>query len=387
MAAKITEIRAHALNAKLARAFVMGTEAFGTAGLIVVEVRTDAGVSGIGLIHGRAVPQVMAALAEVGPVLQGMAALEHLTVWEKVFGATRQGGASSAVLDVAGAGFRTTQRTPMLAAMAGIDFALWDLKGKLLGEPVYRLLGATKRKLRVYASGGYYAKDGDGTGPFGVVEEMAGYVQAGFKAVKMKVGGAPLAIDVERVKRVREAIGGAALMLDASRSYALPEAMAAARAFEPFDITWFEEPLEWYDSVRGLAPLAQASHIPLASGESEPHAWACRDLVDTGAVRFLNFDGTRNGGATEWLRIAAYADLHAVVMTTHHAPHIQGHLTLTTRHEPWIETFVDPARDPFWDTLYTQRASIVDGQLELLDAPGFGIEIDWKAVEHFRMQS
>jgi L-alanine-DL-glutamate epimerase-like enolase superfamily enzyme len=383
---KITEIRAYALNTQLTRAFAMGTEAFSTVGLIVVEVRTNAGVNGIGLVHGRAVAQVMGALAELGPMLKGVAALEHLTVWERVFGATRQGG-STAVLDTAATGFRTTQRSPLLAAMAGIDFALWDLKGKLLGQPVWRLLGASNRRLRVYASGGYYSGDRGSDGHFKVVDEMAGYVEAGFSAVKMKVGGAPLAIDVERVRRVREAIGDAILMLDASRSYALPEAIEAARAFEPFDIAWFEEPLEWYDSVRGMVPLAQATRIPLASGESEPHAWACRDLVDSGAVRYLNFDGTRNGGATEWLRIAAYADLHAVVMTTHHAPHIQGHLALATRHEPWIETFVDPARDPFWETLYTQRANIVKGQLELLDAPGFGIELDWEAVERYRMPS
>ncbi len=382
--AKITDIRAHALNTKLDRAFVMGTEAFGTVGLIVVEVRTDVGATGIGFIHGRAVSQVMAALAELGPRLAGMPALEHLTVWEKIFGATRKGG-SGPVLDVAGTGFRTAQRTPMLAAMAGVDFALWDLKGKLLGQPVWRLLGATNRRQRVYASGGYYGGEGDGN--FGVVEEMGRYVAAGFRGVKMKVGGAALAIDVERVRRVREAIGpDTALMIDASRSYDLPEALAAARAFEPFGITWFEEPLEWYDAVRSLAPLALGSSLPLASGESEVTAWDCRNLVDTGAVRYLNYDGTRNGGATEWLRIAAYADLHGVVMTTHHAPHVQGHLTLATRFESWIETFVDPARDPFWDTLYTERATISQGMLELTDKPGFGVELDWQAVERFRIK-
>jgi L-alanine-DL-glutamate epimerase-like enolase superfamily enzyme len=160
--------------------------------------------------------------------------------------------------------------------------------------------------------------------------------------------------------------------------------VAAIHAFEPHGVFWYEEPLHWYDATRGLGRLARHTRVPFASGESEPHFWACRDLVDLGAVSYLNFDGTRNGGVTEWLRIAAYARAHGVKMTTHHDPQIQGHLVSGVANGYCVEAFADPARDPLWDTLFSHRAQIRGGALHLSDEPGFGFGIDWTTVERHR---
>lgn len=377
----ISALRAHPVRVQLADAYCVASEAFDSVAQIIVEIETDAGVTGIGMIHGRAVKEVVAALRGLEPLLAGMDALAHEAVWGRVFGLTtaRPAAASAATSHEA---FRASGRQTLLAALAGIDIALWDIKGKAAGMPVWRLLGGARRGIHAYASGGYYIA---GKSPFSVVGEMAAYVQQGFRAVKMKVGGADLATDIERVKRVREAIGDADLMIDASRSYGFDEAVTAIRAFEPYGVFWYEEPLHWYDATRALARLARHTQVPFAAGESEMHFWACRDLVDLGGVRYLNFDATRNGGATEWLRIATYAHAHGALMTTHHDPQIQGHLVAGVANGYCVEAFADPARDPLWDTLFTHRAEIRKGELHLNDEPGFGFGIDWKTVARHRL--
>ena len=269
-----------------------------------------------------------------------------------------------------------------MAAQAGIDIALWDLKGKACGLPVWRLLGAGSKEIHAYASGGYYQ---EGKPPETVADEMAAYIEQGFTAVKMKTGGLPLARDVDRVRRVREAIGDADLMIDGSRSYSLVQAMDAIHAFEPFNVFWFEEPLHWYDAIRGMAKLTQHTNTPLTCGESESHLWACRDLVDLGLVRYMNFDGTRAGGVTEWLRIASYCLAHGVLMTTHHDPQIQGHLAAAVPNGYCVEVFADEDRDPLWNNLFTHRAEMRGSKLVLNDEPGFGYGINWDYVKKYRV--
>ena len=169
----------------------------------------------------------------------------------------------------------------MMAAIAGIDIALLDLKGKLLGQPVFRLLGGGRSTVPAYASGGYYGPEGE-SAIGALVEEMNGYVELGYTTVKMKVGGLSIEDDVRRVRTVRKCIGpNVSVLLDANQAYDVASAIAAARAFEPYVIGWFEEPVHWYDSVFGLGKVSRAINIPTASGESEVHRWACRDLYRT----------------------------------------------------------------------------------------------------------
>ena len=378
---KITSIKGHLVSMPLPTPHCTATSAIAAASQIVVEVKTDEGVIGYGTLHGRMGKLVLELLGELDAFLRGMDALAHEAVWAKVFGVT-----TTCVGNPDWHRNRTlygaANRPALMAALAGVDIALWDIKGKAANLPVWRLLGGTRKEIFAYVTGGYYEI---GHEHLAIVDEVSSYVAQGFKGVKIKVGGYDLATDSLRVKAVREAIGPQTLlMVDANCAYDLEQATAAIRAFEPYDIFWFEEPMHWYDTVRALGRLAQRTHVPLASGESEMHSWACRDLVDLGAIRYMMFDATRNGGVTEWLRVAAYSRAHGVQMAAHHDPHIHGHLISAVPNGFCVETFPNAERDPLWECLYTYRAQLRDGALHLGDEPGFGFGIDWKAVERHR---
>jgi L-alanine-DL-glutamate epimerase-like enolase superfamily enzyme len=151
-------------------------------------------------------------------------------------------------------------------------------------------------------------------------------------------------------------------------------------------VFWFEEPLHWYEPPSALIDLARHVSVPLATGESESNSRACRALADTGAIRFMQFDATRAGGVTEWLRVAAYCHLRGIRVSTHHDPHIHGHLAAAAPNGFDVETFPNPRRDPLWDRLFTERAQLVNGEVVLSDKPGFGFEVDWGFVRKYRAQ-
>jgi L-alanine-DL-glutamate epimerase-like enolase superfamily enzyme len=125
--------------------------------------------------------------------------------------------------------------------------------------------------------------------------------------------------------------------------------------------------------------------VPLASGESELHSWAVRDLIDLAGIRYVQFDCTRAGGITEGLRIGAYALAHGLQIALHHDPQVHGHLVAAMPHGYCVEGFPRPERDPVWHRLFSERPELDKGVLRLTDKPGLGIEIDWKIVEKWRI--
>jgi L-alanine-DL-glutamate epimerase-like enolase superfamily enzyme len=349
--------------------------------MILVEVETDEGITGIGQINKTPLKEIAEIVIELEHVIKGMDALAHEAVWDRIFMLTvphLEDGKAETVRPQ----YEQNKRIQIMAALAGIDLALWDIKGKAFKQPIWRLLGGARREVPAYASGGYYE---EGRSPLAVIDEMAAYVAQGYRAVKMKCGGLDIAGDIKRVSGVRKVIGDAALMLDGNGAYSLKEAERAIKSFEPYDVFWFEEPLHWYDSVRGLARLAACTNVPLASGESELHSWAVRDLIDLGAIRYVQFDCTRAGGLTEGLRIAAYALAHGIQVAYHHDPQIHGHLIAALPHGYCVEGFPSVPRDPFWHQLFKRRPELEAGVLRLSDDPGFGVEIDWKMAERWRI--
>jgi D-galactarolactone cycloisomerase len=381
---KIADVRVRVLSVGLRRAFWMSLEPYRAASEMVVEIETADGVVGFGEVHGRPLERIAAIVADVfAPALRGRDPLAHAAIWEELFlyAHSRKG----AVLSESHGQphFGAGSRPQIMAALAGIDIALWDLKGKLQGLPVYRLLGGADPRIPAYASGGYYGPDGE-PAIDQLVEEMATYTAQGYRAVKMKVGGQPIDVDVERVRSVREAVGpDVDIMLDANAAYDVPDAIRAARAFEPYAPRWFEEPVRWYDSVFGTGQVAGATRIPIASGESELHRWGCRDLILHGGVRVMQFDATRAGGVTEWLRVADYAGSHGVLMAPHHDPLVHGHLVAAVPNGHILELFPNRERDPLWDELYVNRPEVTAGTLLLSERPGFGIELSRAALERY----
>jgi len=377
---KITALRAHPVSAKLPATFWVGTSSFDTASVIVVEVETDQGLIGLATLHGRGMKTVCAMIAELQAVVVGMDPMAHEAIWARVFNLTT--ASADPMHKPKSALFSADNHSQLMTALAGIDIGVWDIKGKALNLPIWRLLGADNPTLPAYVTGGYYRSDKpDG----GLREEMASYIEQGFTGVKIKIGASSLAQDMKRVGEVRDTIGpNRSMMLDGNGAYSLDEAIDAIDAFTDFHPAWFEEPLHWYDSVRALGKVAAHTRIPVASGESEMHAWACRDLVDLGGVRIMQFDATRSGGVTEWLRVASYCHLQGVRMSTHHEPHIQGHLAAAVPNGWNVETFPNAERDPIFANLYESRAQLIDGNLVLNEEPGFGFTIDWDFVAKHR---
>jgi L-alanine-DL-glutamate epimerase-like enolase superfamily enzyme len=377
---KIESLKVHAISVDLGRWYWVSRFPLRTATEMIVEIRTSDGITGYGVIHNRPQKEIVAMIEALSGEIIGMDALAHEDVWWKLFSltTTRYGFDLERKTKI---GFGETKREQILAALAGIDIALWDIKGKAAKMPVWRLLGGSKREIFAYASGGYYE---EGTPSESIGEEMASYVEAGFKAVKIKVGGATIEEDVKRLREARAALGSASLMIDANCAYDIETATRAIHAFEPYDIFWYEEPLQWYDSIRGLGRLATRTKVPIASGESELTSWACRDLIEVGGVRFMQFDATKRGGITEWLRIAAYCHAHGVWLAPHHDPQIHGHLLSASANAFGVETFTRSDRDPVWEGLFTNRPEIKNGTLYLTEAPGFGVDINWDFVKRHK---
>ena len=351
--------------------------------VILTEVKTDDGLVGYGEIHGAPMPRICEWVARFAEIITGMDGLAHEAVWDRLFALTcPRPGAIEGRNDLPPPVPRG-ERTQVMAAIAGIDIALWDLKGKAAGMPVWRLLGGENRPLFTYATGGYY-RPGVSDAAYG--EELARFLDLGYRAVKLKTGAGSVAAEAERVGAVRKALGDAPdLLLDMNAPYDLPDCIEFAHRVEPHRIFWLEEPLHWYLQPADFARLAAATPIPLAHGERELTRFTVRDFIVQGAVRYVQFDATRAAGFTEALRVAALAEQHGVMVAPHTAPELHGHLVLALpRCAFGVESHGGRDTDPLAYGLFREHPELRDGHIHIGDKPGFGLDPDWAFVERYR---
>lgn len=380
---KITEIIAHPLSVALAQGRWTAHELLARDQLVLVEVRTDQGIVGFGEISGGPQSVICDLVKMFSPVVQGMDPIGHTAVWTRLFSLTspRPGGLGG--WDGMPAPLPRNQRPQVMAAIGGIDIALWDIKGKAAGLPVFRVLGGTRSEVFTYATGGYYL---EGEPLEAAARELAGFVSAGYRAVKLKCGALLLRDEVARIRAVREAIGPDVLfMLDMNAPYDVAGCIKFAAAVAPYDIFWLEEPLHWYLQPADFQRLAAASPIPLAHGEREWHRYTVRDFIDSGAIRYVQFDSTRHAGFSESLRIAHYAEQKGVLVSPHSAGHLHSHLVSAFGDAAFAaESHGDPERHPLQHAIYRGGAEVRNGMMHLSEAPGFGFDVDWKSLEKFR---
>lgn len=383
---KIASITTHALSMQLPVPLWTAHETLRSASAIVVEVKTDDGLVGYGEIHGEPMKQICEWVARFAEVVRGMDVLGHAEVWEKLFSLTspRPGGAR-------GSGglpppLSRSARPQIMAAIAGIDIALWDIKGKAAGLPVYRLLDGSSQPVFAYATGGYYR---DGATIKDYAEEFAAFVKAGYRAVKLKCCAGEIAEEVARIEAVRASVGtDTLLMLDMNAAYTVDECITFARAVEPHNIYWLEEPLHWYLQPADFLRLAKATTIPLAHCERELTRFSVREFLTSGAIRFVQFDSTRFAGFTEALRVAHLAAQCGVRIAPHLAPELHTHLTAAFPKASFgVEMLGNGMRDPLTLGMFKQHRELKDGHIPLSEAPGFGIEIDWEFVRHHTVLS
>lgn len=249
------------------------------------------------------------------------------------------------------------QGTPGLSTfgMAAIDQALWDLQGKALGVPVWRLLGAQRSAIPTYAMVGWLELDIPG-----LERVSAKAMEQGFRGVKVKVGGGPLSEDLERVGAVRRVIGDdAALMVDANQAFDYGEALRRGRAYEQLGCRWFEEPLPAADTA-GHVRLAEKLDLPIATGENRYGQAAFRDLIERGGVGVVQPDLRRAGGVTDCFEIGLMAAGFNVPYASHGGgAHI--HVLAALPNTIYVESGLLPD---------DSQISLVDGCYPLPDKPG-----------------
>jgi len=381
---KIASIRTHTVSVPRPQPVWTAQEEIRAWNVILTEVRSDDGLVGYGLIHGAPMPRICEWVARFAEIVTGMDALAHEVVWGRLFGLTTPRPGAIEGRDRLPP-LPRGERTQIMAAIAGIDIALWDLKGKAAGLPVYRLLGGENRPLATYATGGYYRL---GAPDSAYAEEMAKFIEFGYRAVKLKTGAGTPAEEAARIAAVRAAIGEAPdLMLDMNAPYDLPECIEFAQRVAGSRIFWLEEPLHWYLQPADFAKLAAATPIPLAHGERELTRFTVRDFITTGGIRYVQFDATRAAGFTEALRISRVAEQHGAIVAPHTAPEIHGHLVLAMpRCAYGVESHGGKDTDPLAYGLFREHPELRDGFLHLSDKPGFGLDPDWDFVEKYRVK-
>ncbi len=287
-------------------------------------------------------------------------------IWERMYRISLQAGRR-------GAGLR---------ALSLVDNALWDLKGKALDLPLYKLLGGYRDRVPAYASGGYFR---EGKTPDDLAQEMLSYVEMGFTAVKMKVGRLSPEQDAERVKAVREAIGPSIrLMVDANNAWSdLPTALQFIRRVEPYDLFWLEEPT-LPDAVELSARIAAATSIPIATGEIESTRWGFQALIESKAAAILQPDVTVVGGVTEFMRVADAASARDLPVAPHYFWDMHAHLIAALPNGLFVEHFVHDDIVNF-DLALERPWTAQNGEIVLPNEPGFGLALDEDKIKAFTL--
>ncbi len=346
--------------------------------VLIVRVSTDAGVTGIGevdsspmavkgAIEGPFSHSITSGLREL---VLGEDPLRTEYLWDKMYRQNIYSG----------------RRGIAIHAMSGIDMALWDIKGKALGIPVWKLLGGGfHEKIRCYASSLF------GSTPKETGERARAFAGEGFTAVKFGWGpmGQDEKTDIALVREARKGLGeDVDLMIDAGLVWDAKTAIQRARAFADFNIYWLEEPLQ-PDDYGGYRKLSEATDVRIAAGEEESNRQSYVDLMDRGRIDVVQVDLTRCGGFTEGMKIASLAaDRHLPVANHGFTTYIN---VVASMH--WLNSipnaliceFVSETGTTLRHQLTRQVVTSKDGYLAMPQDPGLGIDLNESGIAQFRV--
>jgi mandelate racemase len=328
--------------------------------LLLIDVTTEQGIVGRGYLApylSRAAAALLPIVRDLGAGLRGKPAAPAA-----VFAEAR------GWLSLAG------YQGLALAAVAGLDIALWDALAKAAGLPLARLLGGTLEPVPAYNSNGLGLISPAAAGD----EALELLAEGGFKALKVRVGRHRAADDIAAVRRVREAVGDeVTLVADYNQGLTLGEAMERCRALDAEGLAWIEEPLR-YDDLEGHARLARDIATPVMLGENFYGPRAMHEAISARACDLVMPDLMRIGGVTGWQQAAAIAAATGLPMSSHLYPEVSGHLLRVTPTRQWLEW------QDWADPVLARTFEVRSGELHVPDVPGNGLEWDESAVTRYQ---
>jgi L-alanine-DL-glutamate epimerase-like enolase superfamily enzyme len=361
---KITDVHAHLLAIPMKETDIPSAWASRDFHQVIVEIKTDEGVTGYGDSFAYFVPHATAAVVNkvLKPMITGADPTQISSLHDQMYRQTHLSGRY---------GITTF-------AISGVDIALWDIAGKCAGLPLYRLLGGAKeRKVPVYASLPRY-------GDLEKLKTAALHAhRAGYDLIKLHQ------LDVESLKTVRQAVGdGPRLMMDINCAWSLNKAREMAQQFAPFNLHWLEEPIWPPEDFRSLARLGSLSAMPIAAGENACTAYQFKAMLEAEAADYIQPSVTKVGGISEWRKVAALAETYNVKVAPH-SPYFgpgllaTGHLVAAT---PWAES-VEYYYVSLETSVFKSPPKLEKGYISLPEGPGLGLEIDPYVLQHYRVVS
>ncbi len=357
---KITDVQAHLLAIPLQEVDFPTPWVWGGFNQILVEVRTDEGITGYGEAFGYGIPQAVAAAINHGlkPMLIGADPRDISSLHDRMLKQNHLYGRYGITI----------------FALSGVDIALWDIAGKCANLPLHRLLGGTsKTQVPAYASLVKYSRQAD-------LKTAALHAKrAGSKMIKLHQ------IDAESLQTFRKAAGDEiGLTVDVNCAWTFQQALEKAREFTPFRLDWLEEPIFPPEDFRSLARLGALSGMPLASGENACTVFQFQEMLEKEAVTYIQPSVIKVGGITEWRKVATLAELYNAIIAPHSpyfGPGLLATLHLVATHPlaQWVEyLYVELEASVFKNPPKWEK-----GFIDLPQGPGLGLEIDRAAIEHY----
>ncbi|MDB5389628.1 MAG: hypothetical protein JWM11_5274 [Planctomycetaceae bacterium] len=331
----------------------------------LIRIHTDDGRVGTGSVYSHPGLVELVVQQQLAPLLKGDDPTDIEALWTKMYRITRWFGRKGAAM----------------SALGGIDTACWDLLGQKQNQPVYALLGGSKTSCPAYGSALLW-KDIPA-----LAEEAARLISRGFRRVKMRLGRGD---DYDRpaVLAVRKAIGEHCdVMCDGSMRYSLEEARKLGQFLAEQRVFWFEEPFE-PEAIEDYAALRGTVGVPLAAGENEFGLQGFRELLRTKAVDIVQPDACRCGGLSEVVKTAKLAAQYGARFAPHtwsDAVTVLANAHVVASHANGITVEVDQTGNPFIEDLLVEPLNIIDGQLQLSNAPGLGIQLDEAVIKRYRL--
>ena len=333
----------------------------------LILVHTECGAVGVGSVYSYPALVYLIVREQLAPLLVGEDPTRVEELWERMYALTRWYGRKGAAL----------------SAVGGVDMALWDLRGRAAGKPVWALLGGENDRCPAYASGLLWKDSVEE-----LADEASSHIDCGFRRVKMRLARDE-AYDRAAVEAVRGAIGADNdVIVDASMRYHLELARRMGDFLAEQNVFWYEEPFA-PENIDDFVALRATSGVPLAAGENEFGLQGFRELIRAGAVDIVQPDACRCGGISEVRRVGRLAAQHGLRFATHSwsdAVAITANAHVVSAMPNGVTVEVDRMNNPFVDELLQRPFEVLDGEIALGDGAGLGIDLNWEVVERTRLR-